>query len=196
MKLLVFFVNPNVNLFFKSPLRDLTALEGRKVTVGSKFRGDIVTKMGGVAVALRPPELFQALSRGVADGSMTNVAVIQAFKLNEELHYYLDAPMGGAASFMFMNKAVFDRLPAKAQKAITDNTGEAASRSASAVSQTAEANFMKELLKDQRNRLVSFDAAATAKWRTAVEPLVVEWHNSFPRGKAVADAFDAELAKK
>ena len=147
-------------------------------------------------ISLKVPEFYQAISRGTAEGAMTNVQVLQAVKIGELLNYYMEGPLGGAVSIVFMNRAKFDALPSEAKKAIEDNSGEATSRLAARTAIASESVVMEELLKDPKKKKVKLEGAAWEKWRKVLEPLSAEWAQSVPNGTALIDALRAELAVK
>jgi TRAP-type C4-dicarboxylate transport system substrate-binding protein len=196
IKMIAFLINPNVGVFTKKPLADPGSLKGVKVSVGSKLRADIVQNLGGVPVSLRVPELYQALSKGVVDGSMTNYGVVQAARLEDQVHWYLDGPMGGAVATLYMSKKVYDGLPAAAKKAIDANTGEATSRWLSRVATQDEKKILDDLLKTSGNTATVLKGDALAKWTAAFEPVVKDWVSSTPNGQTLIDTFKTEIAKK
>jgi TRAP-type transport system periplasmic protein len=196
VRMIAFLVNPNVSVFMKKPLADAGSLKGVKVSVGSKLRADIVQNLGGVPVSLRVPELYQALSKGVVDGSMTNYGVVQAARLEDQVHWFLDGPMGGAVATLYMSKKAYDGLPAAAKKAIDDNSGEATSRWLSDIATRDEKKILDDLLKTSGNTVSVLKGDALAKWQAAFDPVVKDWISTTPNGQQLIDGFKAEVARK
>ncbi|WP_323039943.1 TRAP transporter substrate-binding protein DctP [Gemmobacter sp.] len=187
-KVIAFTCNPNVNIITKTPLKDITDLSGLKIGLGSKLRGEIVKRMGGVPVSVIVPEYYQSLSRGVIDGVMTNIAVMQAWKLDEEVKYIVDAPFGLAVGAVFMKKSTYDALSDAAKKAIDDNAGYDETIRASENVTAAEKRFTDQVTAAGVS-VASATDAQIERLREMTAGLEKEWVDATPNGAALRQAF-------
>jgi TRAP-type C4-dicarboxylate transport system substrate-binding protein len=106
-------------LHTKKPVRTLDDLKGMKIRC-TGMAAKIVTALGGVPVAMPMGETYDALSRGVVDGSMAPQESLQGWKWGEVVKYTIEN-FGSSYStgfFVVMNKEKWNSLPPDVQKAI------------------------------------------------------------------------------
>jgi TRAP-type transport system periplasmic protein len=190
VKLLGFWGFPNAALHSKEPIPTLDGLKGKKITVSNAITARTSVLLGGTPVTMRPDEVYQALSRGVADVSMMPFNGMQTFKIYEVAKRHLDVALGGDTSMVFMNKHSYDKLPPQAKAAIDKHSGLALSRLAG---QATQAEW--ERARDNVKAGVStLDSEQERLWKAALEPLANEWAQNVPDGTRVLQAFRAEVA--
>src|SRR4029453_7163400 len=85
---------PNAALHTKEPVRGLEDLKGKKLVASNIIAAQVTTALGATPVRLRPHEAYQAISRGVTDGSLMPFTGMETFKLHEVAKYHLDAALG------------------------------------------------------------------------------------------------------
>lgn len=191
---IAFTCNPNVNVFLKKPITNPADFSGLKIGVGSKTRGQIVSALGGTPVSVIVPEMYQAISRGVVDGLMTNVAVVQAWKLDESVRFYLNAPFGASVGVVFMKKSTYDGLPAKVKEAIDANSGKKESIVASESTSADEATFLKAALAVSGVSYLEADAAKIEEMKQKTQSIEDEWVKATPNGAKLLAAFKKAYA--
>jgi TRAP-type C4-dicarboxylate transport system substrate-binding protein len=190
VKLLGFWAFPNAALHSSQQIRTLDDLKGKKITVSNAISARTAVLLGGTPVTMRPDEVYQALSRGVADVSMMPFNGMQTFKLDEVAKQHLDVALGGDTSIVFMNKASYDKLPAAAKAALDKNSGLALSRLAGQATQ-AEWERARNNVKP---RVTTLGTDQEPQWKAALQPLAREWAQGVPEGAKVLEAFRAEVA--
>ncbi len=103
----------------KKPLRNLEDMKGMKIrTTG--LGAKIVTALGGTPVAMPMGDTYDALSKGVVDGSTAPIASLEGFKWGEVVKYTTEN-FGTANTTVFMvvmNKKVWNSLTPDVQKII------------------------------------------------------------------------------
>ena len=138
---------------------------------------------------MRPDEVYQAVSRGVADAAMMPFNGMQTFKIHEVARFHLDVALGGDTSIVFMNKRSYDRLPPQAKAAIDKHSGLALSQLAGRATQTEW-----ERARDNVKETVStITGDQERQWKAVLEPVSKEWSQSTPDGAKVLEAFRAEV---
>lgn len=106
-------------LHTKKPVNTLDDLKGMKIRC-TGMAAKIVTALGGVPVAMPMGETYDALSRGVVDGSMAPQESLQGWKWGEVVKYTIEN-FGSSYStgfFVVMNKDKWNSLPPDVQKVI------------------------------------------------------------------------------
>jgi TRAP-type transport system periplasmic protein len=113
VKVLLFHGGTPIYLNTKSrPVTKLEDLKGLKIRCyGSNAK--FVGLLGAAPVAMPMPEVYDALSRGVVDGAMSDYAGMQTYKTGELIKYTTESQNTGCSSgfIVAMNKKKFASLP-------------------------------------------------------------------------------------
>jgi TRAP-type C4-dicarboxylate transport system substrate-binding protein len=195
VKVLALFNFPSSTLHTTKPVKTLEDMAGLKVAVSSRTLGDVAAALGGSPVTLTPTELYQGMSRGVVDGIFVAWTAVKTFKLDEVTKYHVEVPLGEAPAYVFMNKATYASLPAKAKQAIDKFSGEAFSEKLGANNQAADDEESKTVAKASGQTVGPISEAQYAIWKARIKPVVDEWVKHTPDGAKVLDAYGDELKK-
>jgi TRAP-type transport system periplasmic protein len=106
-------------LHTKKPVRTLEELKGLKIR-STGLSAKIVAALGATPVAMPMGETYDALAKGVADGSAAPMAALEGFKWGEVVKYSTEN-FGSSytpAFFVVMSKNTWASLPADVQKII------------------------------------------------------------------------------
>ncbi len=190
VKQLGFWAFPNAAIHTKEPVKSLDDLKGKKLTVSNAISARMVVLMGATPVTMRPDEVYQAISRGVADGALMPFNGMETFKIHEVAKMHLDVALGGDTSIVFMNKASYDKLPAQAKAAIDKNSGLLLSQRAGKATQ-AEWERARNNVKDTVSTLTP---EQERQWKAQLDPATREWAQATPDGNKVLEAYRAEIA--
>ncbi|WP_386171500.1 C4-dicarboxylate TRAP transporter substrate-binding protein [Sulfitobacter pontiacus] len=104
-------------LILRDPITSLEDIKGKRIRAYG-VSADVVEALGGTAVAMAAPEVYQALERGILDGvyGFDFVTAI-AYKLHEIAPQFYDIGDGPhAPAATIMNKQVYDGLPDDVRK--------------------------------------------------------------------------------
>jgi TRAP-type transport system periplasmic protein len=180
---------PNAALNAKAPVKGLDDLKGSKITVSNAIAGRTVSALGGAPVTLRPDEVYQAISRGIADSALMPFTGVLTFKIHEVARHHVAAALGSDSAMVFISKKKFDSLPAPAKAAIEKHSylpfSEVLGKAAD-----AEANRGRTTLQN----VTELSAQEEARWKKLVQPVVEQWARETPGGAKVLEAFRAEIA--
>ncbi|EUB98179.1 Extracellular solute-binding protein, family 7 [Rhizobium sp. CF080] len=186
---------PNTAFYFVKAPSSLTSLAGHKIAMGSKQRAMTISAMGGTPIQLAPPEYYQAIQKGAADGVQSTTGAIGSYKLEELLHHYVYGPFGGGFTIMVMNQAKYDALSADLKKIIDDNSGYAMSRWSAAFLRDWEDNYLKtNMLSKPENKQVILTQEQLKAWQPAFDGVAKSWAESVPDGAKTIELFKAEYA--
>ncbi len=174
--------------FAKAPAT-LDNFHGLKIRVNGKVPSDVVTRLGGTPISLAGGAMYEALQRGTIDGVDTSWAAFEPYRLYEVTSYHVEAPLGSAPCMFFMARKKMGSLPAVAQKALTETSGEAQSR-AFGYNNEAQANRMVTKVRaDAKQKVVALDAARSASWQKRTAPVIEAWEKDTKDGAKIVSEF-------
>lgn len=123
-KLLAAWTYPFQILFCREPVKSLADLKGKKVRVAGTLSSELVSKLGGTAVTLAGPEVYQAMMQGVVDCGVTGAQYANANGWYEVAKSLVDLPIGGAGVVLHVaNKKFWDKLTTEQQADLTKQMG-------------------------------------------------------------------------
>ncbi|HVA12879.1 MAG TPA: TRAP transporter substrate-binding protein DctP [Stellaceae bacterium] len=186
---------PPAAFHFSKPLTNLDTLAGEKLIVPSKVAGDALAALGGAPLSLPLTDMYPAIQRGTADGTMIAWVAFNPWKLADVTSYHIDTAFGGAAGMIFMSKAKYNSLTPAARKIIADNSGEAFSRAFGQAMMTENAAQRAAVAALPKQTIVTPTPAQVASWRQKITPTIEQWTKSTKGGETVLAQFKTELAK-
>lgn len=185
VKPLAIWTFPNAALHTKKKITSLEDVKGLRIATSNVATSHIVKLLGGVPVTFTPPDTYEAISRGIAAGSLMPFTGMRIFKVNEVTSHHLDEPLGAATALMFINRKKYDSLPPDAKAAIDKYsylpqsliTGKATD-AYWASARDSVASSTNDLSPEQEK-----------KWEEVTHPVVVDWVKNNPDGAKVLKAF-------
>jgi TRAP-type C4-dicarboxylate transport system substrate-binding protein len=173
--------------FTKQP-RALDDWSGLKMITPTKIVSLVTRQMGGVPLTIQINEIYGALQRGVADGTILSWNPFTSFKLDEVTTFHVETSLGTAAGFVIMAKKFYAALPAAAKKVIDDNSDEAATRAYAKV-WDADNDRVRKLAQAMPNHtIVRLEGARREAWARKVQGATDEWVKEAPgRDKILAE---------
>jgi TRAP-type C4-dicarboxylate transport system substrate-binding protein len=181
---------PNSAMHMKSVVKTIEDVKGKKIAASSAVSGKVIVALGGAQLTFRPDETYQAISRGIADGTLMPFTGMATFKINEVTKFHLDTALGSDAALIFMSRKRYDSLPAQAKAAIDRYSYAGFSAKLGGITDEQWAD-KRALVKDSTTVL---SPQEEARWRKLVAPLAAEWAKETPNGQKVLQAFRAEVA--
>jgi TRAP-type C4-dicarboxylate transport system substrate-binding protein len=195
VRLLALFSFPNAVLHTNKPIATTADLKGMRIAASSRITSEVVNAFGAAPVSLTPSELYEAVSHRLAAGAITSLGAAKVFKLTEVTTYHLEAPLGAAPGFVFMNKDVYATLPQPAKDAIDKFSGASFSKMLGEANELEQRDARDELKAQPGQHVGEPSAAEYARWQASVQPIVDEWVKNTPDGAKVLAAVRAELDK-
>ncbi|MCA1960742.1 MAG: TRAP transporter substrate-binding protein [Desulfomonile sp.] len=154
------------------PITKLEDIQGMKLRCyGSNAK--FVGLLGGAAVAMPMPEVYDALSKGVVDGLMSQYEPLQGFRTGEHIKYSTEnrESAWSAAFVVVMNKQRFNSLPPDIQKIIEEMTPEYIEKYDKMWTETEAAG--KEFVEKRGVKILSLSPEEEARWyEKASQPLI------------------------
>jgi TRAP-type C4-dicarboxylate transport system substrate-binding protein len=151
-------------LHTKKEVKSLQDLKGMKIRC-TGLAAKISEKLGATPVAMPMGETYDALSRGVVDGSLAPYEAPQGYKWGEVVKFTTE-DWGAAYSsgmFVVMNKDKWNALPPDIQQIIEKVNEEYIEKQG------------KDYLIGRGNKIVSLSQDENWKWTMAVKPILDEY---------------------
>jgi TRAP-type C4-dicarboxylate transport system substrate-binding protein len=191
---LALFTFPASGIHTKKEIKTAADLRGLKLAAFSRFASQETELLGGTPITMTPSDAYQSVQRGLADGVMVGWSAVLPFKLQEVTTHHLEASLGLAPAFVFMNKDAHARLPDAAKKAIDGLSYEAFSRRMGDVTDRQNELGRSTVGKIPGHMIYQLGAAESAAWQKTLQPLIDEWTKSTPNGPAILASYRQELA--
>jgi TRAP-type C4-dicarboxylate transport system substrate-binding protein len=161
-------------LHTKKLVQNLDDLKGMKIR-STGLSAKIVEALGGVPVAMPQGGTYEALQKGVVEGTFGPIETLKGWKQAEVVDYTTDCHVVGytTAMFVVMNKQKWDALPADIQKIFNEVSQEWI---------TVHGNVWDDADKEGRayteelgNSIVQLTDEEGMKWEKAVETVINEY---------------------
>ena len=180
------------------PVTDLAGLKGLKIrSTGNSAL--LIEALGGTPVAKPMSETYQALQRGIVDGSIHPVESNKGWKLGEVVKFGTESFAVAYTTTMYvvMNKDKWAQIDPESQATIMQINKEWAARHGEAWDQ-ADA-LGRQYLLDQGGKFVTLTDAESALWVEKAQPVMEQYEKTVAEkkidGKAVVEFIKAEMAK-
>ena len=160
-------------------------LKGLKVAAGGADQ-DLVKLAGGTPVMVIPPDMYQALDKGVVDAAVTGWVQINAQKFDEVANYFLDYGLGQNVQTVIMNLEKWNSLPPDIQKILTDMVPEMEEISARAM-YTDDGKGREKVASEPNKTVVVPNAEQRKLWDELCIPMETAWLDEM-KAAGVTDA--------
>lgn len=161
-------------LHTKKPVKTLDDLKGLKVRC-TGLSSKIVSALGGTPVSMPMGETYDALSRGVVDGSMAPEESLEGWRWGEVVKSTTEC-YGAAYTttfFVAMNKARWEKLPKDVQDVIEKVNEEWITKTGAAWDAMDKSG--KAFAAAKGNQTISLSDEENARWAKAVSPILDDY---------------------
>ena len=170
-------------LHTKKEVKTIEDVKGMKIRC-TGMAAKIVEKLGGTPVAMPMGETYDALSRGVVDGSMAPHEALQGWKWGEVVKFTTECFGASYSSGMFvvMNKNKWNALPPDIQKIIEKVNEEYIEKQGKTWDEIDKVG--KDFTIARGNKIISLSQDEDTKWQKAVKPILDEYKKNM-QGKGL-----------
>ncbi|MBW2610126.1 MAG: TRAP transporter substrate-binding protein [Deltaproteobacteria bacterium] len=170
-------------LHTKKPVRTMGDLKGMKIRC-TGLAAKVVKTLGGVPVAMPQPATYEALQKGVVEGTFGPMEVLKTWRQAEVVKYTTKCYSVGYTTtfFIIMNLDKWKALPADVQKVfeeVSKNYVPIFGGLWDVLDQEGENHAVK-----RGNEMITLSEAEDAKWRKTVAPVIDEYIAAKPNGAA------------
>jgi TRAP-type C4-dicarboxylate transport system substrate-binding protein len=161
-------------LHTKKPVTKLEDLKGMKIRC-TGIAANIVTALGGTPVAMPMGDTYDALSRGVVDGSMAPQESLQGWKWGEVVKYTTEnfGSSYSTAMFVVMNKQKWSSLPADIRAIFEKVNAEYAEKQGKQWDEIDKEG--RNFTLQRNNKILSLTPQEDARWAAAVKPILDDY---------------------
>lgn len=190
----------NMAVVSKTPINTVAEMKGMKVrTVG--VIGKMVEKWGGNPVSLAFPEVYEALNRGLIQGSLAvPIREVHISRLWEVAPYVIDTGVGNYGTvYVAISKKIYDDFPADVRK-ILDQLREETNVQDRKWHESYLKEIMEKLSKEKSVQLISWSTEEKLKAKNLATPYIWEdWLKEMEginfQGKELLDVYRNLLKK-
>jgi TRAP-type C4-dicarboxylate transport system substrate-binding protein len=156
------------------PVKTLEDLKGLKIRATGRMT-EVLKALGAVPIPLEMPDVYDALRRAVIDGILVDLSTLKYWKFAEVVKNVTSTwRLGTGITFYFvMNKSKWDALPPDIQKIFTQVAAETKDKQGALWNQMDIEGV--DVFKSQGGQIIPLADAEVAKWKKAVEPVVVDY---------------------
>ncbi len=155
-------------------------LKGLKLRTPSRNQASIIKGFGAIPVAMPMPQTYGAIEKGVVDGAIVGISVVNSFKLAEVVkHYIVDLPMGYSPQMIVMNRKVYDSLSPEQRAAVDRNSGLELSLKGARLYEAARAGGLKTVRSRNDTSITTLTEDEKDAWRANLRITVDKWVEEF-----------------
>ncbi|HXZ35892.1 MAG TPA: TRAP transporter substrate-binding protein [Thermodesulfobacteriota bacterium] len=161
-------------LHTKKAVSKLEELKGLRIRCTGTVT-EIVKALGGVPMSMPMGETYDALNRGMVEGSMAPIESLEGWKWGEVVKFTTES-FGAAYStafFVAMNKEKWNALPADIQKTIETVNAEWAQKTGNLWDEVDKSG--REFSLKLGNKIIPLSKEENQRWATAVKPVLEEY---------------------
>lgn len=160
----------------KKPIRTVEDLNGFKVRARG-VQASAFAAVGATPASIPWNDVYEALSKGVVDGSTNYIITTRPIRHNEVTDYYIAAGLGQAVQLEIVNRDFWDALPEDVRTIMTETMADAQQRFAERASQLAldDQKAMAEDAGPGKMEYSVLPAEERAKWIAASPDFFADW---------------------
>jgi len=189
VKVLVIHAHGPAILAAKKDVNSLADLKGMKIrTTG--LAAKLAKYLGATPVAMPQPAAYEALQKGVVEGTFCPVEVLKGWKQGEVIDYVIETKSLGytTAMFVVMNKQKYESLPPDIQK-VFDEVGEEWVDVHGDVWDSVDREGQK-FVSELGKKIHPLSPAEEQKWVQSISPIIIDYQakmqkKGLPAKKAV-----------
>ncbi|HHU39395.1 MAG TPA: TRAP transporter substrate-binding protein DctP [Propionibacterium sp.] len=178
-------------------------LDGQRIRTAGPYLEAALATLGASNVSVTASETYEAVERGLADGTAFGLEGALDFRMTELLPHWTDVGIGHYSTFgMWMNGDVYDGLSDADRKVVEEVALELSTPGAVDVFMTKAAERCEEALANKDiESLSKWDDATVADWKTEIgQTLIERWTSDaetagLKDAKGYFEAYTAALAE-
>lgn len=180
----------------ENPIGILEELRGKRIR-STGMSASVVDSLGATPVSMAMPDAYQAMQKGVVDGSIHPIEANKGWNLGEVLDYVTitDASAYTTNFFVVMNKDKWNSIDPRDQEIIERINNEWAQKHGKAWDTSDEEGM--EFFKMQGGKTIELDEEENRRWNEAVAPVINNYAKELNdrgfEGNAVVDFIKNEL---
>ncbi len=157
-------------------------LKGLRLRTPSRNQAAIIEGLGAIPVAMPMPRTYGALEKGVVDGAIVGISVVNSFRLAEVVKYFIvDLPFGYSPQLLAMNKKKYNSLTPHQRAAIDRNRGLAISLQGAKLYEKARQGGIATVNRRATTEIIRLTAAEREAWEVRLKKIAGDWIQRFEK---------------
>lgn len=170
---------------------------GLRMRSPSTVAGEVLQGIGSRTVTMPAPEAYEALQRGVIDGTAFPWEGALVFRLLEQSNNHIEIPLYSTLFVTSMNSRSYDRLPDDLKKVIDDHSGPEWQRRAAAVFDGLDAKGRELAVKNGNTIVTVEEPMSDPAWSPILQKVTDDYLNSLKAKGLPADkVYEAAVAAR
>jgi len=161
------------HILLKPNARTLADLKGKKLRSPGPIYNDVIKALGAVEVSLPVSDLYDAMDRGIVDGTVMAPSALISFRLMEVTNNIILMNMYTTPLILFANKDLWNKVSPADKKIILDIVDTFPERIGKQYD--AEVEHAMALAKEKGKEIYSFSDADMSQFHKIVDPLIKGW---------------------
>jgi TRAP-type C4-dicarboxylate transport system substrate-binding protein len=160
-------------LHTKRPVRAMEDMKGMKIRV-TGFSAKVAEALGGVPVAMGQGGAYEALQKGVVEGTLSPIEVLKGWNQGEVIGYTTECFSVGYTTgfYVVMNKEKWNALPGDVQNVMTAVSEEWIPKHGEAWDQIDKEG--REYTLSLGNEIIALSPEESARWKAAARAVIDE----------------------
>lgn len=168
--LMVFATGPG-HLMTRVPIETLEELQGKEIRA-TGLTAQTLELLGAVPVAMPQPETYEALARGIVQGNLGPLEVLQGWRHAEVTDYITLTPfLYNTLFFMVMNLEIWNALPPDLQEIFAKVTTEYLEEVAFALWDRQNETALAWAARETKKRIITLSPEETVRWIELTVPV-------------------------
>jgi TRAP-type C4-dicarboxylate transport system substrate-binding protein len=187
----------NLHIISKKPISKLSDFKGLKIRCSGPLHTTLLKAVGAAPMNLPAHEAYDALQKGVLDGSVASIDFVNWFKYYETCKYFTKVGMGGSSnSGTMINLDVWKKLDPGVQKVFTDLRKEYPDYAAKMQSTDAEAIY--KMIEQNGVKTIQMPASEVEAWKNLapVKGLPDGWVSNVSRWSGLQESRLREMMRR
>lgn len=158
-------------LHTKRPVHTLEDIKGMQIR-STGLSTKVVEALGGIPVAMSQGDAYEALQKGVVEGTFAPMETLKGWRQADVVDYTTDCREIGYTTTMFViiNKKRFEQLPEQVQQVISQ-VSEEWIEVHSRVWNEADSEGL-AYTKEKGNEIIELPKEESVRWKAAIEPVI------------------------
>ncbi|RQD78442.1 MAG: ABC transporter substrate-binding protein [Candidatus Syntrophonatronum acetioxidans] len=182
------------DLFTRQPVHTLEDLQGMEIRA-TGLSAKTLEMLGAIPVAMPQSDAYESLSRGVVEGNLSPLEVLQGWRHAEVTDYLTYTPfLYNTLFFLTMNKEVWDSIPPQHQEAIEEVNERIHEEVAMGLWDKQNEAGLEFALEETGQEEIELSQEEVERWKEKVRPILDEYVEDM-EGKGLPGEEALEMVK-
>lgn len=174
-------------------------VKGMKIRVAGSNPSKIIEILGGSPVSMPPPDMYEALDKGVIDGYSLDWMGMRSFNLQDVTKYAMNMPFVSVPHGIVMNQKKWDSLPDEVKAVFDELGGAAGTQLFGAAFDSSDTPISEAFTQLEGRTITEVTDEQKVQWQDAAQPVWEGWVKTMTdkgyEGQKLLDTFRGFVEK-